>query len=254
MKKVYTIYQAIGPNNKKYIGFTSTSLTKRRSRHENDAKLGKTTSIFHKALIKYNFKFKWRILKIFYNKKEAFKSEKFYIAKYKTKGKNGYNMTYGGEGKPGRKVSKKTLERMRLSAIKQHKNKNGKTYKHINSLKIAVIRSDGKEYESFHAAARELNTSASWIREVALGKQRSVFGYTFKTKDKKLQVIKKENREKMELKQASRKKPVIDCNGIIYDSISSAAAVLEGNISNLSSHLRHERKSFRGLTFKFYKG
>lgn len=91
------------PNGKKYIGITSKSLERRKIQHFSSAKKGSYYK-FHKALLKYKAQEEWTVVGINLSWKEAVNLEVELIKQWDTF-KNGYNMTRGGEGSPGRKMT-----------------------------------------------------------------------------------------------------------------------------------------------------
>jgi group I intron endonuclease len=95
-------------NGKIYIGKTITGLSSRISKHLWDSKHKKFKSYFCNALEKYGKDgFKWEILTETESKNKLNLLEKFYIMAYK-KMNNLYNLTDGGDGAFGRKMSEKT--------------------------------------------------------------------------------------------------------------------------------------------------
>ncbi len=86
-------------NNKVYIGQTIKTLIHRKKQHHSLSlsKQIKTKSYFIRAIDKYGInKFKWEIIKVCNNINELNKWEKYYIKKFNSFGKGGYNLTNGG--------------------------------------------------------------------------------------------------------------------------------------------------------------
>jgi len=112
MKSFGIIYKAENKiNGKVYIGQTTKSLKERRKRHIWETK----KSYFHNALNKYKPKnFKWEVLEYCDSKNEMNEMEFHYIKQYDSLD-NGYNLTLGGEGVVGNKVSKESRKKMSLS-------------------------------------------------------------------------------------------------------------------------------------------
>lgn len=108
MSSIFSIYKAINTiNNKVYIGFTS-KWPLRISQHLSHSKNSKTA--FHKAIQKYGKEnFSWELL---YQSKDLEHTktimEPYFISEYNSFGKNGYNLTEGGEGTFGIKYTEKT--------------------------------------------------------------------------------------------------------------------------------------------------
>jgi group I intron endonuclease len=102
---IYSIYKVVNIlNGKIYIGFTSNYNYRKKS-HKKSITNPKYKSIFHNALRKYGWNnFEWSI--IFQSKNKNFCQsimEPHFIQEYCSFGKNGYNMTRGGEGRLGYK-------------------------------------------------------------------------------------------------------------------------------------------------------
>ena len=98
------IYKISFPNNKIYIGLTTTSIEQRHKEHKSCA-LGKSTCLIYKALRKYDIieTFELEQIDTADTLEELFEKEKEYIKQYNShyiEG-HGYNMTYGGEGVSG---------------------------------------------------------------------------------------------------------------------------------------------------------
>lgn len=118
MKKYFgVIYKATNKiNNKIYIGQTTVGLKIRKSAHENTH----TGYYFDKAIKKYGKNnFRWGIIECYDSKEEMDEMEFHYIKQYDSFGKNGYNLTYGGEGSVGWSPSITT--RQKISASKKGK-------------------------------------------------------------------------------------------------------------------------------------
>jgi len=96
------IYKAISKNSgKSYIGQTSKSLEERKVSHKCDSnRKDKSKFYFHNAIRKYGFEdFEWEILEDgIQEDKKLNEREIYWIKKLGTFGKNGYNMTGGGDG------------------------------------------------------------------------------------------------------------------------------------------------------------
>lgn len=126
-------------NGKKYIGQTN-DLRRRYYQHMSDATPG--PYILRKAFAKYgklNFKFEV-LVTIRVNSDEDLRVildslERYYIRKYNTFGKDGYNATEGGQGKPGVHLSEETKKKIGLS----HK---GMTHSEETKRKISEAKSN----------------------------------------------------------------------------------------------------------------
>jgi len=69
----------------------------------------------HAALVKYNKLIEFIILQKFYNEKDVFAAEKYWIEYYKSNDRNfGYNLTSGVEGMAGRKLSESHISKLQM--------------------------------------------------------------------------------------------------------------------------------------------
>lgn len=110
------IYKATFPNGKSYIGLTRKSLEIRKSQHRKFISHKKSKRlIFYIAIRKYGWEnVKWEILEDNINDFKYLKErEIFNILKHDSFIPNGYNMTLGGEGSYGCKVSDEHKEKLR---------------------------------------------------------------------------------------------------------------------------------------------
>ena len=114
MSSIYSIYKATNTiNGKVYVGFTS-NWPDRIGQHKYESK--NSNKAFHRALRKYGENnFDWQLI---YQSKELTHTlktmEPHFIKEYKSFGKNGYNLTEGGEGIFGYTFSEKTIESFKL--------------------------------------------------------------------------------------------------------------------------------------------
>lgn len=84
-------------NNKCYIGKTIYTINKRFSEHIKDARNYKYVSKLHRAILKYGVEHFYIILLEQCEDNDSGDREKYYIQLYNSV-KNGYNISYGGEG------------------------------------------------------------------------------------------------------------------------------------------------------------
>lgn len=140
------VYQAINlVNGKCYVGKTIKSLTRRISRHKNNAKEG-SRNCFHRALAKYGFdNFKWNILFEGDDENYLFEIEKRFIKSLNTTAPSGYNLTDGGEGRSGNKPTPETK-------VKLHQAQLGNTKGRAN--KFRIFTPEAKEKMSVAAKRR----------------------------------------------------------------------------------------------------
>ena len=109
------IYKAVNKvNGKIYIGQTVEKLSKRRYRHENST----VDYYFRRAIKKYSKEnFDWEILEHCDSKEELDEMEFHYVKQYNSFSNGGYNLSYGGNGSFGRKLSKKTKMKIAKKAL-----------------------------------------------------------------------------------------------------------------------------------------
>ena len=153
----YIVYQILFPNNKRYIGCTSATLTKRINDHISAMESGLNYKIYN-AMRKYGVNnLKFEILGKYKTKEEMFIKEKYFINLFNSQ-LNGYNTTLGGEGCPGRIISEeerikisngqknrfsKESERLKYSIIKKEWNKNNPIQlEEMNKRKLEILKSD----------------------------------------------------------------------------------------------------------------
>ena len=133
------IYKISFPNGKHYIGLTQTSIKQRTEEHIYSAKSGDTRYLYN-ALRKYDIVdiLELIVIDTADTLEELYEKEIRYIKDYNSyyMDKNGYNMTYGGEGANGyihtEEDNKKNSERQ----INYHKNNPDAGKEHSKKLKL----------------------------------------------------------------------------------------------------------------------
>ena len=120
-----SIYKIPFPNEKYYIGLTTTSLEQRQTQHKNTAKKGDMHCLYN-ALRKYEMEDTFQLIEIDTadTLEELCEKEIGYILKYNSyyMNKNGYNMTYGGEGTTGYVYTEDVKQKMSEIAKKRFEN------------------------------------------------------------------------------------------------------------------------------------
>jgi len=231
------IYQAIFPNNKMYIGCTINSLSNRVRCHKYKAKRG-NNSLLSKAIRKYGFNnIIWNIIDNANSYNELKQKEQYYIKKFNTFGKNGYNLTLGGEGtlgskhNIGKKRSREYIEKMKKTRTKKY----GK--------KIVLIDCCLKQYyiyESIAEAARQHNINYTILKICRIKKSTyknfKIFDFnSFNPNDKNLYHI----------KTAANSIEFKITNGQIIQEIKS--------INHLRKFLNISERQARNIYYKNYK-
>lgn len=127
-------------NNNSYIGQTAHSISRRKSQHTWDVLKDRDNMYFHKALRKYGKEnFDWSVIYECNNKQELNIMEVYFIGYYDTH-KNGYNLTIGGEGISGYKLTKKM--RQRISDTNKGRIRSEETKKKISIAKKNVPKTE----------------------------------------------------------------------------------------------------------------
>lgn len=143
------LYRLVFPNGKSYIGITSRTIEERFYEHCKTAKNNGSYAI-HKAIRKYGKENilietlvigEWVYLTYL---------EKLAISSFKTKGRNGYNLTNGGEGVCGLVFSAESLLKLSVS----HKGKR-QPLSEETKLKISIANK-GKKRTAAHNEAMSL--------------------------------------------------------------------------------------------------
>lgn len=146
------VYLATAPNGKQYFGITTATLDVRKSEHYSKAKKGSKIA-FHNALNKYGQEVKWQIVSICDTYEQAKKMEIELIKKFNTRAPFGYNLTDGGDGFKGYKLSdenRKILSESHKGYImpQEQKDKIGAANRGVKkSYASAIKRTDIKTQE-----------------------------------------------------------------------------------------------------------
>jgi hypothetical protein len=119
------IYKIQFPNGKHYIGLTTTALEQRQNEHKKTAKKGDIRCLYN-ALRKYEMVDTFQLIEIDTadTLEELCEKEMRYIIEYNSyyMNKNGYNMTYGGEGTTGYVYTEDVKQKMSKIAKKRFEN------------------------------------------------------------------------------------------------------------------------------------
>lgn len=193
-------------NGKIYIGLTIRTLEARKSQHIRDALNNKDKNVFHRALRKYGEEnFKWEVIDNAETEEELKEKEIYYISFYNSyihaENSNGYNLTYGGEGTSGYKLSNESKRKIgdkskgrifnEETKKKMSNARKGKTFTDEHKQKI----SDSKK-----GVSRSEETKKK-IREANIGKK-----HTEDTKEKISKAFKGSNHPRSKLTEEDVKK------------------------------------------------
>jgi len=178
--QIWSLYIHINKiNNKKYIGITSRKKSSYRWGAKGDRY--STSPHFYNAIKKYGWEnFNHEIILINLTQEEAIRLEKEYIKKYNSNNKlYGYNLTTGGEGTQGYKLSAKNIERLRKlntgnkyslghqvsdeSKLIMRNCKLGKKQNQLFIDKRAKANTNGKKSKKVYQYSKEFKTIKVWI-------------------------------------------------------------------------------------------
>lgn len=113
------IYLLTSPSNKSYVGQTVQTLHNRLTKHKSKAKLTPNEGCIalNYAIRKYGLNNFEKEIILECDEDELDYYEDYYISEYDTLAPNGYNLMTGGNS--NKRMSEKTKEKMRLSALKR---------------------------------------------------------------------------------------------------------------------------------------
>ena len=133
-------------NGKEYIGQTVGSLVKRKSQHMTATMSHIDNSYFHKAIRKYGIdNFKWKIIHKCNDADFLNRLEIFYIGYYDTFIGNGYNLTLGGGGRFGYKISDETRKKLSIARIGKDSPMYGKKHSAETKRKMSEAQKGKKQ-------------------------------------------------------------------------------------------------------------
>ena len=240
MKKTWIIYQHVcNINGKSYIGITSQKPNYRWSNGKGYRP--KNQALFANAIKKYGWEnFSHIILESGLTLAQANKREQYWIAYYHTwvydPECNGYNITKGGDGTLGHKVSDEAKKRM--SEAKKgkpgHKLSEEKKQKLSLSKQICGNGHNGKKYvnNGIVCYCISINDLQTWLDAgFVLGRLTSEHAH----------------------KNMSKKILCVELNRV-FDSLTQAAAELNLQVSKISCCCHGTREKTGGYHFKFING
>lgn len=164
----WTVYIHISPSNKYYIGITSRPVEKRWRSNGIEYK----SQYFHRAIEKYGWdNFQHEVIASNLTEEEAKNFEKILIAKLKSNNPEyGYNITSGGDGHPGVKLSEEQINSIKKAVSKA-------VYQFDKEMNFI------NEFPSARDAVRKLGLSSkSGILNVCNGKNQTAYGYVWRFK------------------------------------------------------------------------
>lgn len=155
------LYKLTSPSGKSYVGITTGDVRRRMARHRLDARRGESTPLY-KAIRKYGFEaFELSILDQSNDKGVLVALETEAILTHNTFGEAGYNLTLGGEGRFGSKMTdahKTMLAEARAKRNGEMTDKERVEEKALRSAssKLAAARSDNARKSASYDHARRI--------------------------------------------------------------------------------------------------
>lgn len=245
------VYKATNKTNGKvYIGLTTKSLAKRRAGHHHEAKKLNSQLAFHRAIRKYGRDgFSWEVIEELEDTESLLAREIYWIDYYGSFGKNGYNMTTGGEGTFGYKVPQKTIDRIVKSRTENDSWLRGSQIgtsklkeEDVLKIKDLIVEGflDGDIAEMFDVARITISGIRRGLRWVRLGEDVS---YMETTDTKYTDKFNKE--DILEIKQMIKE-------GVSHDIIAERFNTTETTVSNIKmskiySHIGEDVSMYKSL-------
>ena len=253
-------------NGKQYIGITSQEPQKRWGNNGCHYK-GSEQRCFYNAIQKYGWDgFEHKILFTDLSEQDAKAKEKELIQKYHTciydKPKNGYNMTFGGEGAVGYKHSMKARRKMsedrkgEKNAFFGHKHTKENKDKMSKQRKNTGVGKDNHFYGCHHS--EETKQLLSKLASKKVGALNPNYG-NHKLAGKNHPMYGKHLKQETKEKISKSRKGVVThsirvlCheNGKIYDSITAAAKDLNLDNGTIGKCVKGKCKSVKGYHFSY---
>lgn len=224
----WCVYVHIFPNTKRYFGITKQEPENRWLNGKGYLKGGNSNSAMANAIRKYGWKnVKHQILFDGLTLEEANWLERWFISTYKTNvcrygTEFGYNSTDGGDGNSGHIQSAEARERM--SKAKKGRPTSGR----------AVI-CDGVEYQSVAACARAVGEKRERLKQWLNGKNNMPIEWF----ERGLRYI--DGQTDIKIQEVPHMRAIV-FNGVVYESISSFARIVDDDFRNISAYLTGYRK------------
>ena len=173
IKNCICIYKITSPSGKNYIGQT-TNLCKRLNRYINAYNMKKTKGQVYlfNSFIKYGIiSHKFEILHTFelYNREKLSESEKYYIKVYNSFNKEkGLNLTAGGEGKLGRKMSEENKRKLIEASKKRIFTEEMRQRMSLSRKKYVLEMGGHKHTEEYKEKMRQIKKGIPVPPEIAI--------------------------------------------------------------------------------------
>lgn len=250
----YIVYQILFPNGKKYIGCTSSTLLKRINDHISSMESGLNYKIYN-AMRKYGVNnLKFEILGKYKTKEEMFHMEKYYIQLFDSQ-INGYNITSGGEGSPGRIHTEQAKSNMSIGQ-KIRFNKKEERMSTSKSVKNWIKQNPDKVKEGINNKLNVIQSSE--YKNMMSIKMKELYKNNPELVKSNNEKLKQKYQEdpflKIEISKSLGGKPIfvykdgkfVNC----FDTISDCSKKLNLSIGNIGMVLDGVRNHTGGYTFK----
>ena len=226
-------------NGKRYIG-QSKNIKRRLNEHKNDAKNHRFDVPIHRAIRKYGWENFDKIVLKFCPVERLDECEIYYIARINPE----YNISKGGGGSKGRKLSLK--QRQNLSKVRMGNKCN---------CKPVICIETGEIFESLKMAAIKIGVSRASVTSAVRGKTKTCGGYHWdylSEKDKKNQFnCYKKIRKHLIDNPPNIKKVICVETGKIFNSVKDVSIEIGLDQSLVSKVLNGHRKTAGGFHWKF---
>ena len=238
--KIYKITNII--TGRLYIGQTKRSLDLRLKEHATNP----NCRVLYRAIQKYGIEnFTIDLIGECETFEELNKAEKYYINKWNTLAPHGYNIEGGGNSK--KMVSKETRKILSKNIKERYKNGTQKPPNSDSGRSVICVET-GKVFESPRLAGEWCNVNRTTITRAARGSTISAGGYTWEYTDP---ILKAESDKRRNSRDRARKPVKCLDNGKTFESAWEAEQWLGVAQGSVRKVCRGQRKSIKGLIFKF---
>jgi len=239
-------------NGKVYIGQTTKKLYERIKEHIYNSKRNSQYAI-HKAIRKYGENnFNWEIIDTATNRDELNDKEVYWIGKYKSNSHLGYNMTDGGDGISGYKMSNEAKKKMSKSKIGKYSSGN-----HPRAKSVIQLSTSGEfigEFATSKDASNEFGGDFSGISKCCKGEINSMYGFIWIYKDDYNENNVSKRVEMYRNNGAKRSVCKFDKDGKYietFNSLTEASLSVGGNPSAILRCCKGKQKTHKGFIWKF---
>jgi len=254
MDRSYVVYKAVSPSGGIYIGCTSKGLESRKRDHLCHSKKFPHYK-FYRAIAKYGFDaFEWSVLGTYSTVKEMHEAECHFIAELDTCA-SGYNITTGGQGTPGRKITPEQSARFSKS---QRARFEDEAQRNLAAVGVLEWIASNPDKHAEYVARRTKSLRTAKMRRLASEKQSAYASdpdvrALMSSRTKLRHAAKPEIAEKISKSLGGRPIEVIRDGEVIavYPTLQSCARALGVLAGNLCSCLKGRRNHTHGYTFRY---